>query len=40
MVDQPGIAARICTRLAGAVLVQRPELLTTRRNAVLVGELY
>jgi hypothetical protein len=40
MVDKPGIAARICTRLAGAVLVQRRELLATRPNAVLVGELY
>lgn len=40
MIGKPGIAARICSRLAGAVLVQRPELLTSRRNAVLVGELY
>lgn len=40
MVDRPGIAARICSRLAGAVVIQRPELLVTRRNAVLVGELY
>jgi UDP-N-acetylglucosamine:LPS N-acetylglucosamine transferase len=40
MVDRPGIAARVCSRLAGAVVIQRPELLATRRNAVLVGELY
>lgn len=40
MVDQPGVAARVCARLAGAVVIQRPELLATRRNAVLVGELY
>lgn len=40
MVDRPGFAARVCSRLAGAVVIQRPELLATRRNAVLVGELY
>ena len=40
MVDRPGLAARLCTRLSSRVLVQRPELLTSRRRAVLIGELY
>lgn len=40
MVGRPGLAARICMRLAARVLVQRPELAASRPNAVLVGELY
>jgi hypothetical protein len=40
MTGPSGSAARICTRLAGAVLVQRPELLADRPRAVLIGELY
>jgi len=40
MIGAPGRAARVCARLADRVLVQRPELLASRRRAVLVGELY
>ena len=40
IVGRPGIASRVCGRLAAAVLVQRPALLTTRPRAVLLGELY
>ena len=40
MVGRPGLAARLCSALADRVLVQRPELLETRRRAFLVGELY
>jgi UDP-N-acetylglucosamine:LPS N-acetylglucosamine transferase len=35
-----GIAARICARMARAVIVQRPERLALHRRAVLAGELY
>jgi len=40
IVDRPGIASRVCGRLAAAVLVQRPALLASRPRAVLLGELY
>jgi hypothetical protein len=40
IVDRPGLAARLCARLADRVLVQRPELVAARPRAVLVGELY
>lgn len=40
IVAEPGVASRICGGLAAAVLVQRPELLRSRRRAVFVGELY
>lgn len=35
-----GRAARLCTRLAERVLVQRPERLSEHRRVALVGELY
>jgi hypothetical protein len=37
---RPTAQARFCGRLAAAVLVQRPGLVTERPRAVLVGELY
>jgi len=40
IVDSPGIASRLCGRLAAAVLVQRPSLVGVRPRAVLIGELY
>ncbi|MEO5899291.1 MAG: UDP-N-acetylglucosamine--LPS N-acetylglucosamine transferase [Ilumatobacteraceae bacterium] len=40
MVATPGLASRACMRAANVVLVQRPELLATRRRSVLVGQLY
>lgn len=40
MVGRAGLAARVCGRLADRVLVQRAELVATRRRAVVVGELY
>lgn len=40
MTGPAGAAARVCSRLAAAVLVQRPALLETRPRAVLIGELY
>jgi hypothetical protein len=40
IVDAAGSASRICSRLASAVLVQRPSLAGARPRAVLIGELY
>ena len=40
MTGPPGAAARICSRLSAATLVQRPELLADRPRALLIGELY
>jgi len=40
IVDRAGLAARLCARLAGQVVVQRPELLRRHRRAVNVGELW
>lgn len=40
IVDRAGLAARLCARLAGEVVVQRPHLLARHRRAVNVGELW
>jgi nitroreductase len=40
MLGASGRAARICSALAQRVVVQRPELVATRRRALLVGELH
>jgi Oligosaccharide biosynthesis protein Alg14 like len=40
LVGAPGLASRVCTRLAAAVLVQRPSLAPSRPRAVVLGELY
>jgi UDP-N-acetylglucosamine:LPS N-acetylglucosamine transferase len=40
VIGRPGLASRICGRLATAVLVQHPHLLERHRRAVYVGELY
>jgi UDP-N-acetylglucosamine:LPS N-acetylglucosamine transferase len=40
IVDRPGLAARLCARLAGQVVVQRPHLLARHQRAVNVGELW
>jgi UDP-N-acetylglucosamine:LPS N-acetylglucosamine transferase len=40
MIGMPGLASRVCMRLADAVLVQRPELVEARRKSVYIGELY
>lgn len=40
VVDQPGMAARVCARLATRVLVQRDEQLACHPDAVVIGELY
>jgi hypothetical protein len=40
LVGAPGLAGRVCTRLAAAVLVQRPSLAPSRPRAVVLGELY
>jgi UDP-N-acetylglucosamine:LPS N-acetylglucosamine transferase len=40
IVDRPGLAARLCARLASQVVVQRPHLLARHRRAVNVGELW
>jgi Oligosaccharide biosynthesis protein Alg14 like len=40
IVDRTGLAARLCARLAGQVVVQRPQLLERHRRAVNVGELW
>lgn len=40
IVDRAGLAARLCARLAGEVVVQRPQLLARHRRAVNVGELW
>ena len=40
IVGQPGVASRICSKLAAAVLVQRSGLMSSRPRAVLIGELY
>jgi UDP-N-acetylglucosamine:LPS N-acetylglucosamine transferase len=40
IVGRPGIASRVCGKLAAAVLVQRPALLASRPRAILLGELY
>jgi UDP-N-acetylglucosamine:LPS N-acetylglucosamine transferase len=40
VIGRPGLAARWCGRLASAVVVQHPELLTRHRRSVYVGALY
>ena len=40
VLDRPGLAARLCARLATCVVVQHPHLLARHRRCVLVGELY
>jgi UDP-N-acetylglucosamine:LPS N-acetylglucosamine transferase len=40
IVDRAGLAARLCARLAGEVVVQRPHLLARHRRAVNLGELW
>jgi UDP-N-acetylglucosamine:LPS N-acetylglucosamine transferase len=37
---RPGLAARVCARLATTVIVQHPELMAQHRRALYVGELY
>jgi hypothetical protein len=40
LVTTPGLAARICTRIATTVFVQTPSMLHAHPGAVLIGELY
>lgn len=40
LIRTAGLAARVCSRLATAVLVQRESMLMTHPRAVVVGELY
>ena len=40
LVGDPGLASRICSRLASRVLIQRPDQRERSRRTVLVGELY
>jgi UDP-N-acetylglucosamine:LPS N-acetylglucosamine transferase len=40
VLDRPGLASRVCGRLARTVLVQHEHLVGRHRSAVFVGELY
>jgi hypothetical protein len=40
LVATPGLAARICARIATTVIVQTPSMLHAHPGAVLIGELY
>ena len=40
LIGTPGLAARLCARLATTVLVQRESMRGAHPSAVLVGELY
>lgn len=40
LIEHRGRAARLCTRLASAVVVQQPSLLARYPGSVLIGELY
>jgi UDP-N-acetylglucosamine:LPS N-acetylglucosamine transferase len=40
VVGRPGLASRVCARLATRVLVQNVDLLTAHRRAVFVDHLY
>ena len=40
VVGRPGLAARLCARLATSVVVQHPHLVERHRRCVQVGELY
>jgi hypothetical protein len=40
LVRTPGMAARLCGRLASKILVQRASMLVAHPRAVVIGELY
>jgi UDP-N-acetylglucosamine:LPS N-acetylglucosamine transferase len=40
IVEAPGLSARICSRLASRVLVQRKSGLAAHPRAIVIGELY
>jgi hypothetical protein len=40
LVETPGIAARICARLARGVLLQRESMLAAHPGGIVIGELY
>ena len=40
IIDSPGVSGRLCSRLASAVLVQRPSMLKAHPKAIVLGELY
>ena len=40
LIRTPGLSARVCSRLATTVLVQRESMRSAHPRAVLVGELY
>ena len=40
VVQTPGVTARICSRLASIVLLQQPDLLSTHKRGIVIGELY
>jgi UDP-N-acetylglucosamine:LPS N-acetylglucosamine transferase len=40
LVGRPGIAGRICSRLASRVLLQRAATLAAHPSGIVVGELY
>lgn len=40
VIGRPGLAARLCARLATSVVVQHPHLLGRHDRAVYIGELY
>jgi UDP-N-acetylglucosamine:LPS N-acetylglucosamine transferase len=40
LVSSPGLAARICSRLASRVLLQRPSMRAAHPDGVVIGELY
>jgi hypothetical protein len=40
VLHSPGIAARICARLATRVLLQRPSQRVAHRDGIVIGELY
>jgi hypothetical protein len=40
LISTPGYAAKVCSRLASAVVVQRRSMLSAHPRAVVIGELY
>jgi UDP-N-acetylglucosamine:LPS N-acetylglucosamine transferase len=40
LVSTPGLAARICSRLASRVLLQRPSMRGAHPDGLVIGELY
>lgn len=40
VVGRPGLASRVCARMASVVLVQHPHQVGRHRRALMVGELY